>query len=137
VKASVALEGTFDKWDATVTFTSPDVTKGVLNVKIQADSVDTGSGMKDGKLKSKKFFDVKENPLISFVSKKFVQTAPDTIEVQGDFTIRGVSKPETLTFTVTGAGTGSGGIKGQWPSIVSSKACTAAFPSSRSPTASR
>jgi polyisoprenoid-binding protein YceI len=89
VKPSVALEGTFDTWDATVTFTSPDVTTGVLNVKIQADSVDTGSGMKDGKLQSKKFFDVKENPLITFVSKKFVQTAPDTIEVQGDFTIRG------------------------------------------------
>jgi polyisoprenoid-binding protein YceI len=30
----------------------------------------------------------------------------------GDFTIRGVSKPETLTFTVTGKGTGVGTIKG-------------------------
>src|SRR6266436_3182083 len=39
VKASVALEGTFDKWDATITFTSPDLITGVLNIKIQADSV--------------------------------------------------------------------------------------------------
>jgi two-component sensor histidine kinase len=30
VKASVAIDGTFDKWDATLTFTSPDVTTGVL-----------------------------------------------------------------------------------------------------------
>jgi polyisoprenoid-binding protein YceI len=112
VKASVALEGTFQKWDATVTFTSPDISTGVLDIKIQADSVNTGSGMKDGKLKSKDFFDVKENPTITFLSKKFVQTGPDTIEVQGDFTIRGVSKPETLTFTITGVGTGAGGIKG-------------------------
>ena len=112
VKASVAIAGNFDKWDATLTFTSPDVTTGVLDVKIQAESVDTGSGMKDGKLKSKEFFDVKDNPTITFLSKKFVQTGPDTIEVQGDFTIRGVSKPETLTFTMTGAGTGAGGIKG-------------------------
>src|ERR1700727_1037890 len=51
VKASVALEGTFDKWDAAMTFTSPDVTTGVLDIKIQAESVNTGSGMKDGKLK--------------------------------------------------------------------------------------
>ena len=58
VKASVDLEGTFDKWDAIMTFTSPDVTTGVLDIKIQADSVNTGSGMKDGKLKSKDFFDV-------------------------------------------------------------------------------
>jgi polyisoprenoid-binding protein YceI len=112
VKASVALEGTFQKWDATVTFTSPDISTGVLDIKIQADSVNTGSGMKDGKLKSKDFFDVKENPTITFLSKKFVQTGPDTIEVQGDFTIRGVSKPETLTFTINGVGTGAGGIKG-------------------------
>jgi polyisoprenoid-binding protein YceI len=112
VKASVALEGTFEKWDATVTFTSPDVSTGVLDIKIQADSVNTGSGMKDGKLKSKDFFDVKDNPVITFHSKKFVQTGPDTVEVQGDFTIRGVSKPETLTFAITGAGTGAGGIKG-------------------------
>ena len=61
------LVGTFDKWDATLTFTSPDVTTGVLDIKIQADSVNTGSGMKDGKLKSKDFFDVKEDPLITFL----------------------------------------------------------------------
>jgi polyisoprenoid-binding protein YceI len=112
VKASVDLEGTFEKWDATVTFTSPDLATAVMDIKIQAESVNTGSGMKDGKLKSKDFFDVKENPLITFHSTKFVQTGPDTVEVDGDFTIRGVTKPEKLTFAVIGAGTGSGSIKG-------------------------
>jgi polyisoprenoid-binding protein YceI len=112
VKASVAIAGDFNKWDSALTFTSPDVSTGVLDIKIQADSVDTGSGMKDGKLKGKDFFDVKENPLITFVSKKIVQTGPDAFEVDGDFTIRGVTKPEKLTLTVTGAGTGSGAIKG-------------------------
>jgi polyisoprenoid-binding protein YceI len=38
VKASVTLEGTFDKWDAALTFTSPDVTTGVLDIKIQAEA---------------------------------------------------------------------------------------------------
>ena len=112
VKASVAIEGKFEKWDATLTFTSPDVTTGVLDVKIQAATVNTGSGMKDDKLRGKDFFDVKDNPTITFLSKRFVQTGPDTVEVQGDFTIRGVSKPETLTFTSTGAGTGAGDVKG-------------------------
>jgi polyisoprenoid-binding protein YceI len=112
VKASVSLEGTFQKWDATLTFTSTDVTTGVLDVKIQADSVSTGSGMKDGKLKSKEFFNAKEDPVITFHSTKFILTGPDTIEVDGDFTIRGVTKAEKLTFTITGAGTGSGSIKG-------------------------
>ena len=75
VKASVALEGHFDKWNATLTFTSADITTGVLDVKIQADSVNSGSGVKDGKLKSKDFFDVKEDPYITFKSTKVVPTS--------------------------------------------------------------
>ena len=112
VKASVALTGNFNKWDAALTFTSTDVTTGVLDIKIQAASVDTGSGMKDDKLKSKDFFDVQQDPTITFKSTKIVQTGPTTFDVPGTFTIRGVSKPETLTLTVSGAGTGSGTIKG-------------------------
>jgi polyisoprenoid-binding protein YceI len=112
VKASVALTGNFDKWDATLTFTSTDVTTGVLDIKIQAASVNSGSGMKDDKLRSKDFFDVKENPLITFHSTKVIQTGPTTFDVPGTFTIRGVSKPETLTLAVSGVGTGSGDIKG-------------------------
>jgi polyisoprenoid-binding protein YceI len=112
VKASVAIDGTFDKWDATLTFASTDVTTGVLDIQIQAASVDTGSGMKNGKLKSKGFFDVEQNPLITFRSTKVTQTGPDTFDVTGDFTIRGVTKPETLKLTVSGRGTGSDTIKG-------------------------
>jgi polyisoprenoid-binding protein YceI len=112
VKASVALAGDFKKWNAALTFTSPDVTSGSLDIEIQAASVDSGSGMKDDKLKSKDFFDVAENPLITFKSSSIVQTGPATFNVPGTFTIRGVSKPETLTLTVNGAGTGSGDIKG-------------------------
>jgi polyisoprenoid-binding protein YceI len=112
VKASVKLVGTFKKWDSTLTFTSTDPTTGALDIKIQADSVSTGSDMKDGKLKSKEFFDVQHDPLITFKSTKIVPTGANTYDVQGDFTIRGVTKPETLQLTVSGQGTGSGGIKG-------------------------
>jgi polyisoprenoid-binding protein YceI len=112
VEASVAIKGTFDKWRATLTFTSPDVTTGVLDIEIQAATVDTGSGMKNGKLKSKDFFDVDNNPLITFKSTKIEQTGPDTFAVDGDFTIRGVTKPEKLIFTSTGKGTGSGTVTG-------------------------
>ena len=112
VKASVAINGTFDKWDATLTFPSTDPTTGVLDIKIQADSVNSGSGMKDNKLKSKDFFNTDQDPLITFLSKKVVQSGPNTFDVVGDFTIRGASKPETLTLTVSGEGTGSGEVHG-------------------------
>ena len=113
VKASVDIAGKFDKWDASLTFTSPNETTGTLVIKIQADSVDTGSGMKNGKLKGKDFFDVKNYPEITFVSTKVVPTAHDTYEVDGNFTIRGVSNPEKLTLKVSGKGTGSGEITGK------------------------
>jgi polyisoprenoid-binding protein YceI len=112
VKASVALTGNFDTWDATLKFSSPDVTTAVLDIKIQAATVSTGSGVKDKKLKSKDFFDVEQNPQITFHSTRVVQTGPETFDVIGDFSIRGVSKPETLKLTVEGKGTGKGTIKG-------------------------
>ena len=114
VKASVAIDGKFNKWEATFTFASPAAESGVLDVKIYADSVNTGSGMKDDKLKSKDFFNAKDDPFITFHSTKVVQTSPTTFDVQGKFTIRGVSKDETLTLTLDPKerGTGNGHIKG-------------------------
>jgi len=155
VKASVPIEGTFKKWDATMTFTSTDPLTGVLDIKIDAASVDTGSGMKDKKLKSKDFFNdatmtftstdpltgvldikidaasvdtgsgmkdkklkskdffnVKEDPYILFHSTKKVQTGADTFELDGNFTIRGVTKDEKLVLKANGVGTGSVTVEG-------------------------
>jgi polyisoprenoid-binding protein YceI len=117
VKASVSLVGVFEKWDATLTFPSTDVSTGVMDIKIQADTVNTGSGMKDGKLKGKDFFNVKDDPYITFHSDKIVQTGPGTFDLPGTFTVRGVSKPETLTFTLSDVAAaraaGEGEIKGK------------------------
>jgi polyisoprenoid-binding protein YceI len=112
VKASVKLEGAFAKWNANLTFTSTDVTTGALTITIQADSVNTGSGMKDGKLESKDFFNVNEDPTITYKSTKLSQTGPDTFEFDGDFTIRAVTKSEKLIFKVSRDGKGSGTISG-------------------------
>jgi polyisoprenoid-binding protein YceI len=118
VKSSVSITGKFEKWDSTLVFTSTDINSGVLDIKIQAASVDTGSGMKNSKLKSKDFFDVQNSPLITFHSTKIVQTSPAAagqpihFEVDGDFTIRGVTKQEKLELIVSGYGTGTGEIKG-------------------------
>jgi len=112
VKASVELRGTFDKWDTALTCASTDPASCVLNIKVQAASVNTGSGMKDGKLRSKNFFDVKENPSITFKSTKVEQTGPHAFNVIGVFTIRGVSKPETLILANTPESDGAE-VKGQ------------------------
>ena len=113
VKSSLDVSGTFDKWDATLVFASRDPTSGVLDIQIQAASVDTGSGMKDSTLKGSDFFNVDKDPLIKFHSTKVIQTAPNSFTVNGDFTIRGVTKPESLTLAASGIGTGTATITGK------------------------
>jgi polyisoprenoid-binding protein YceI len=84
----------------------------VFKLRVDASSVDTGDGMKNGVLKGDKFFDVKNNPVITFTSTKITQTGPSNFTVAGVFMLRGVSKPQTLVLTTTGQGTGSGTIRG-------------------------
>ena len=112
VESSVAIKGTFNKWNATLTFQSRELSTGVLDIRIEADSVDTGSGLKNGKMRGKNFFNVKEDPYITFRSTKITQTGPLTFELDGDFTIRGVTKKEKLKLADSGKGSPSGFIFG-------------------------
>src|SRR5260370_38907481 len=112
VESSVPIKGTFDKWNASMRFSSTDVRSGVLEIEIQADSVNTGSGLKNNKLKSKDFFDVKDSPTITFKSTKVAQTGPNTFDLEGDVTISGVTKTAKLTLADNGKGSTSGSIDG-------------------------
>ena len=112
VDSSVSIKGVFEKWNASIKFSSRDIRSAVLDIEIEADSVNTGNHMKDNKLKGKDFFNVKESPLITFQSTKIVQTGPNTFDVEGNFTIRGVTKTEKLTLMSEGKGTPSGSLDG-------------------------
>ena len=81
VDSSVSIKGVFEKWNTRITFSSRDVRSAAIDIEIEADSVNTGSHMKDNKLKSKDFFNVKESPLITFKSTKIVQTGPYTFDI--------------------------------------------------------
>ena len=112
VESSVSIKGIFEKWNTSIQFSSRDVRSATLDIEIEAGSVNTGSHMKDNKLKGKDFFNVKESPLITFKSTEIVQSGPNTFDVEGDFTIRGVTKTEKLTFTSEGKGSPSGSLDG-------------------------
>ena len=83
VDSSVSIKGVFEKWNTRITFSSREVKSAAIDIEIEADSVNTGSHMKDNKLKSKDFFNVKESPLITFKSTKIVQTGPYTFDIEG------------------------------------------------------
>jgi polyisoprenoid-binding protein YceI len=112
VDSSVSIKGVFEKWNARVTFSSRDVRSAAIDIEIEADSVNTGSQMKDNKLKGKDFFNAKESPLITFKSTKIIQTGPNTFEIEGNFTIRGVTRTEKLTLTSDSKGTPTGSLEG-------------------------
>jgi polyisoprenoid-binding protein YceI len=112
VESSVSIKGIFEKWNASIKFSSRDVTSAALDIEIEAGSVNTGSHMKDDKLKGQDFFNAKESPFITFKSTKIVQTGPNTFDVEGNFTIRGVTKAEKLTLTSDSKGTPSGSLDG-------------------------
>jgi polyisoprenoid-binding protein YceI len=99
VDSSVSIKGVFEKWNASIKFSS-------------RDSVNTGSHVKDNKLKGQDFFNAKESPLITFQSTKIVQTGPNTFDIEGNFTIRGVTKTEKLTLTSDSKGTPTGSLDG-------------------------
>src|SRR5580704_13973890 len=74
VKSSKPMTGDFDKWTATLTFSSREATSGVLDVEIQAASLRPGISTLGEKLRGKDFLSVDQDPVISFKTNKVVQT---------------------------------------------------------------
>ena len=112
VRSSSPISGNFDKWNATLTFTSRDAETGALDVEIQAASVHCPNGKNEGTLKGKDLLDVEQNPVISFKTTKSVQTSKTTFDLSGTFTFRGVSKPATLNIVIADQGFGTGYVQG-------------------------
>ena len=104
--------GNFDKWNATLTFASPDPTSAVFQVEIQTASVHSGNSENADELKSKDLLNVAQDPVISFKSNKVVQVGKTTYDLVGTFSMRGVSKPATLNLVIADQGGGSGYVQG-------------------------
>lgn len=81
-----------------------------IEVTINADSVDTRQADRDGHLKSEDFFNVAAFPHIKFVSNSVKQVGEGFV-VDGNLTIKDVTKPLTIEFAYTGAATDPFGNK--------------------------
>ena len=74
------------------------------NVEIVAASVNTNQEMRDNHLKSGDFLLTAEHPTITFRSNAVRPTGDNTFELDGDLTIRGITKPVTLESEFAGMG---------------------------------
>ncbi len=67
-----------------------------LKVTIEIPSLAVASEQLQKELMSKAFFDAAQYPTATFVSEKILRTGPQTAQVQGKLTIRGITRPATL-----------------------------------------
>ena len=106
------VPGRFTKFEGKMVVDKEDWTKSSVQVTIDASSIDTDEPKRDQHLRSDAFFDVAKNPKITFQSTAVKQVAPNKLQVAGNLTIRGTTKPVTLDVDVLGFGPGYGGVHG-------------------------
>jgi polyisoprenoid-binding protein YceI len=92
------LHGRFDKTSGTLNYDPANKT-GSVDVTIEVASVTTGNAERDAHLQKPEFFDAANHPTIKFKSKPFRFEGDQLKAVEGDLTIRGVTKPMTLNVT--------------------------------------
>ncbi len=76
-----------------------------ITIEINAASIDTRSADRDGHLQSPDFFDVAAFPKITFASTSVKDSGSDKIVVEGNLTIKDVTKPISIEFEYTGTAT--------------------------------
>lgn len=89
------VKGRFSKFDGSGE-TNPDGTLKAVALTLDVASVDTNEAKRDEHLRSADFFDAATHPSITFRSTRIVQRGAE-VTLSGDLTIRGVTKPVTLS----------------------------------------
>ena len=100
------VSGTFTDWKGTITGNPAAWSGGSTEIIIQTTSIDTRLERRDTHLRSADFFDAANHPEITFKSTSVV-VAGNAVTLTGDLTIRGVTKPVTLSGEYLGT-TGEG-----------------------------
>ena len=90
------VSGTFGNFSAEATTHGEDFSTAKFSFKAAIDTINTGVADRDGHLKSPDFFDAANHPELLFHSSDVKHLASDELEISGDLTIRGVTKPVTL-----------------------------------------
>ena len=96
------VHGRFDDVAGNFTIDPNDPGKDSFDLTIKAQSVDTNNQKRDEHLRSPDFFNVKQFPLLTFKSTA-VKATDSGLEVTGDVTMHGVTKP--VTFPLVGGRT--------------------------------
>ncbi|MGD9563210.1 MAG: YceI family protein [Pyrinomonadaceae bacterium] len=97
----IEVPGFFRDFTGTVMYDAKDVAKSSVTFTAKMTSVDTGVGGRDNHLRSADFFDVEKHPEMTFSSTKVAKNGKGWL-VTGDLTMKGVTKPVSIPFNITG-----------------------------------
>jgi polyisoprenoid-binding protein YceI len=92
-----------------------------VKVEIKTASIKTDTEKRDEHLKSGDFLLIEEHPTITFTSTAVRPTGGTSFELDGDLTIKGVTKPVTLAGEFLGSGPG---MDGETPMLAASARTT-------------
>jgi polyisoprenoid-binding protein YceI len=93
--------GRFGSFDTRLSFDPAKLEGSRLEVTIGMTGTNSGNGERDGTLLGSDFFDVGKFAQAKYVATKFRALGGDQYAADGELTLRGVTKPVTLTFTWT------------------------------------
>ena len=85
------VRGKFEDFEGTLEIGEGDESACAFGT-VQGVSINTGDAGRDEHLRSADFFDVENNPKLSFQSKSIEQVDEDTYRITGDLTIRGTTR---------------------------------------------
>lgn len=94
--------GRFEDFDGKFEVNETDPGQSKIEVTIQAASINTKDGQRDGHLKSPDFFDVEKYPTLSFKSTRIEQVNGQNFRLIGDLTIKDVTKEVALAVEYAG-----------------------------------
>lgn len=89
------VRGRFSEVSGTITV-AENIEDSTVHAVLKTASVDTGNADRNAHLRSADFFDVENNPEITFVSTAVRVTGDNEAVIVGDLTIGGVTKPVEL-----------------------------------------
>lgn len=95
------VSGEFTKYEGTAETTGDNFENASVSFTAQADSITTHNEQRDGHLKSADFFDAAAFPTLQFESTTFEKKGDDFV-MNGNLSIRGVSKPVSLKVEFAG-----------------------------------
>jgi polyisoprenoid-binding protein YceI len=94
------FEGHFDKWDADIRFDPKNLAQSKVVVTVDTGSAQTGDTSRDQTAQGSDWFSSMMFPKATFAAQTFKDLGGGKYEADGDLTIRGVTKPMVLPFTL-------------------------------------